>query len=129
LTIIGAIVPFLPLGSTIKPLGTCLWTANPNQRLLVALDNGRICGVAAAFSNGEITLNYVSPDARFRGVSKALLFALEEYLVGCDAAAGTLTSTQTAHRFYLSCVYKDDAPAKPWRGGNFVFSMRKALMG
>jgi GNAT superfamily N-acetyltransferase len=103
------------------------WIENPKQRVLVAVVGSGICGVGAASSEGEITLNYVSPDARFRGVSTALLKSLESYLLDCGNAVSSLTSTQTAHRFYLDLGYEDNGPARPWRGGSLVYSMRKAL--
>lgn len=49
----------------------------PDNTLLVAVDDDRILAVGCVTDSGEITLNYVSPDARFRGVSNALLGALE----------------------------------------------------
>jgi GNAT superfamily N-acetyltransferase len=45
--------------------------------LLVAVERYTILAVGSVTDAGEITLNYVSPDARFRGVSRALLGALE----------------------------------------------------
>ena len=56
---------------------------------------------------GEITLNYVSPDARFRGVSKALLAALEARARELGNDVCTLASTETARRFYLAAGYVD----------------------
>ena len=41
----------------------------PGNSLLVAVEDDRILAVGAVTDAGEITLNYVSPDARFRGVS------------------------------------------------------------
>jgi GNAT superfamily N-acetyltransferase len=41
------------------------------------LESGTILAVGSVTDGGEITLNYVSSDARFRGVSRALLAALE----------------------------------------------------
>ena len=102
------------------------WIDRPDQRVLVAVDGSAICGVGAAAANGEILLNYVSPDARFRGVSKTLLARLEEHLRTNGVTTATLTSTQTAHRFYLGAGYEDDGPPKTWRGGE-VYQMRKAL--
>jgi hypothetical protein len=62
-----------------------LWLANKTSRnvrkwiiesqVFVAVEDGVILGVTAIDNWGEITLNYVSPDARFRGVSKARLAA------------------------------------------------------
>src|SRR5260370_12968372 len=49
----------------------------PDNALLVAVEDNSILAVGCVTDTGEITLNYVSPDARFRGVSDALLGALE----------------------------------------------------
>lgn len=102
------------------------WIDSPDQRVFVAVDGEEICGVGATAASGEILLNYVSPDARFRGVSKSLLARLEEHLRVSGLTAASLTSTQTAHRFYLGAGYEDDGPPKMWRGGE-VYQMRKAL--
>jgi N-acetylglutamate synthase-like GNAT family acetyltransferase len=53
------------------------WIAASDNHMSVATDGEAIVGVASVTTPGEITLNYVSPDARFRGVSKALLKRLE----------------------------------------------------
>jgi hypothetical protein len=45
----------------------------PDNALLVAVEDSHILAVGCVNDAGEITLNYVSPDARFRGVSSALL--------------------------------------------------------
>src|SRR5262245_5140379 len=81
------------------------WIAAPEGHVFVAVAGGEILGVAAVRSSGEITLNYVSPAARFRGISKALLQRLEATAaaLGCDRCV--LTSTATAYRFYLAAEY------------------------
>src|SRR5436190_10493851 len=53
------------------------WAADRDSALLVAVDGAAILGVGAVKDCGEITLNYVAPAARFRGISAALLAALE----------------------------------------------------
>ena len=53
------------------------WIAEPHNSVLVAVEHGNILAVGAVTDAGNITLNYVSPDARFRGVSRGLLAALE----------------------------------------------------
>ena len=53
------------------------WIVRPDASLLVAVEEGAILAVGMVSDAGEILLNYVSPDARFRGVSQALLKALE----------------------------------------------------
>jgi GNAT superfamily N-acetyltransferase len=87
----------------------------PDNSLLVAIEDNSILAVGSITDAGEITLNYVSPDARFRGVSTALLAALETRAIERGHERCTLTSTETARRFYLARGYSEDAPA----AGNF----------
>ena len=54
------------------------WIAQ--SHFLVAEEAGTLLGVAAMNAAGKITLNYVLPEARFRGVSKALVQQLEARL-------------------------------------------------
>ena len=77
--------------------------------------------------DGEITLNYVAPKARFRGVSSALLNALEVSAVDRGARGFTLLSTETAHRFYLSRGYRDMGPLLGRFGTAASYSMSKML--
>src|SRR6266568_3914126 len=53
------------------------WIFRPDSSLLVAVEDGMILAVGGVTDAGEITLNYVSPDARSRGMSRAMLHALE----------------------------------------------------
>jgi GNAT superfamily N-acetyltransferase len=87
------------------------WIAQPGNSLLVAVEHGTILAVGSVTNAGEITLNYVSPDARFRGVSRALLGALEARAVARGNARCTLKSTETAREFYLANGYVIDGPA------------------
>lgn len=98
------------------PETVAVWIANPEGHMFVATDDDAILGVAAMTSAGDITLNYVSPDARFRGVSKALLLRLETTARERGLATCSLTSTETAHRFYLSAGYQ--AAACPRRASS-----------
>jgi GNAT superfamily N-acetyltransferase len=71
-----------------------------------------IIGVGAVSSSGQILLNYVSPDARFRGVSKAILNQLESKALERGHPACAVISTATARRFYRSAGYEQQgAPA------------------
>jgi N-acetylglutamate synthase-like GNAT family acetyltransferase len=72
---------------------------------LVAEEEGRLLGCAAMTGAGKVTLNYVAPDARFRGVSKALLSQLEARARALGLEELVLESTQTALRFYCSLGY------------------------
>ena len=84
------------------------WIGQPDNSLLVAVEGDNILAVGCVTDAGEITLNYVSPDARFRGVSRALLGALEARAMERGNTRCTLISTETARRFYRSNGYVDE---------------------
>ena len=86
------------------------WIAQPGNSVLVAVEDNVILGVGSVTDKGEINLNYVSPEARFRGVSRALMGALEARAAERGNARCTLISTETARRFYLSAGYTEDGP-------------------
>ena len=67
-----------------------------------------VLSVGAVTDAGEITLNYVSPDARFAGVSRAMLRALEARALERGNSLCRLTSTTTARRFYHAAGYTED---------------------
>jgi GNAT superfamily N-acetyltransferase len=102
------------------------WIARPDNCLLVAVEGGAVLAVGGVTDAGEITLNYVSPDARFRGISRAMLKALEEQARERGNARCTLTSTGTARRFYRAAGYVEDAPA-PFKFGMPDYPMSKPL--
>jgi len=85
------------------------WIATPGNSVLLAVEEEAILGVGAVTDTGRITLNYVSPDARFRGVSRALVTALEERARARGNASCTLSSTETARRFYHALGYVAEA--------------------
>src|SRR5437762_11746829 len=54
------------------------WVRSADDFCFVAIaEDNAILGVGLLSKAGEIKLNYVSPDARFRGVSSALIEAME----------------------------------------------------
>jgi hypothetical protein len=53
------------------------WIANPDASVMVAAESNNILAVGSVANSGEITLYYVSPDARFRDISRAMLRSLE----------------------------------------------------
>ena len=83
----------------------------PGNSVLVAIDDDRVLAVGCITDDGEITLNYVSPDARFRGVSTMLLAELEKRAVGRNNTICRLESTETARRFYRDRGYSETGPA------------------
>jgi len=70
------------------------WISRPGNSVLVAVENDSILAVGSVTDTGEITLNYVSPDARFRGASRALLVALETRAQDRGNRRCTLFSTE-----------------------------------
>jgi len=98
----------------------------PGAQVLVAERDGEIAAVGCLNGPDEIGLNYVSPAHRFHGVSKALLAALEDRIRASGAIPGKLTSTGTAHRFYLANGWQDAGPAETDRG-MLCYPMQKRL--
>lgn len=109
-----------------SPEGVQAMLASPRGRLSVAELDGAVVAVGAISDGGEITLNYVAPQARLRGVSKAMLVALEDGLKALGFAEGRLEATATARRFYEAAGWIADGPQARGRVVN-GYPMRKAL--
>lgn len=90
------------------------WIEAPDQYMVVAEEDGIILGVGGAAHVGEIMLNYVAPEARFKGVSKSILASLEANLRDLGRTQSTLTSTRTAHAFYIAAGYVDAGEPEFW---------------
>jgi GNAT superfamily N-acetyltransferase len=103
------------------------WIAQPNNSLLLAVEGETILGVASVTDAGEITLNYVSPDARFRGVSRALLRDLEARARERGNTRCHLVSTETARRFYKASGYLEDGVPEGRFGTSSSYPMSKPL--
>lgn len=103
------------------------WMKIPNNLMLVAEANENICGVGLVSSEGNILLNYVSPDYRFQGVSKAILEHLEMYLISREIGVVGLRSTYTARQFYSKQGFIPACEPQTWRGGKFSYPMEKRL--
>jgi GNAT superfamily N-acetyltransferase len=103
------------------------WAADPANSLLVAIDGAAMLAVGSVSNDGEITLNYVAPHARFRGVSSALLAALEARAAERGNTTCRLLSTETAHRFYLSRGYVDDGAPQGKFGTNSSYPMTRNI--
>jgi GNAT superfamily N-acetyltransferase len=103
------------------------WIAQPASSMLVAVEGGIILAVGAVTDAGEITLNYVSPDARFRGVSRAMLGALEARAAERGNTRCTLISTETARHFYRAARYVEDGPPQHKFGTTGGHPMSKRL--
>jgi GNAT superfamily N-acetyltransferase len=103
------------------------WITQSDNSLLVAAEGGNILAVGSVTDAGQITLNYVSPDARFRGVSRALLGALEARAVERGNTRCALASTETARRFYRANGYVEDGLPVGKFGTSSGYPMSKLL--
>lgn len=99
------------------------WLQNPNASVIVAERAGQIASVGMLSHDGVILLNYVAPAARFSGVSKATLNALESAAAQHGNTSCALNSSQTALRFYLARGYA------PVAGSNVSLHLSKSLQG
>jgi len=106
--------------------GVAKMIANPDLRMFVAELDDAIVAVGAIDTTGKIGLNYVAPNARFRGVSKALLHRLEQELLALGFDEGHLEATETARRFYRSAGWLENGPQATGRTVN-GYPMRKTL--
>jgi GNAT superfamily N-acetyltransferase len=104
------------------------WATDPENSLLIALEGDALLAVGAVRNTGEITLNYVAPNARFRGVSSAMLLALEVRAAERGNARCTLTSTETAHQFYRARGYADQGPPQGKFGTNSGYPMFREIL-
>ena len=104
------------------------WISQPGNSLLVAVEDNEILAVGSVTDAGQITLNYVSPDVRFRGISRALLRALEARALERGNTRCCLNSTETAFRFYGSNGYKTDGQPVGKFGTSSGYPMSKTLV-
>lgn len=109
------------------PENLASWIADPDASLLLAVENDIVLAVGSVRNDGEITLNYVSPAARFRGASSALLSALEARAKECGNTSCRLLSTATAHRFYLDRGYVGTGAPQNKFGTSSSYPMTKQI--
>ncbi|MDM7849776.1 GNAT family N-acetyltransferase [Pseudochrobactrum kiredjianiae] len=103
------------------------WIVRDGQTYRVAVIEGQIAGIGAVSATEGVLLNYVSPDFQYRGVSKALMVTLENWLKEQGQSVSCLTSTATARKFYGKIGYLPDGKPQMGRSGSPTFPMRKQL--
>jgi GNAT superfamily N-acetyltransferase len=105
------------------------WFADPDAVARVAELDGRLAGVVAANRrSGVVLLNYVAPESRFRGVSRALLAAVEDALAAAGHREARLESTVTAEAFYRANGWRDAGapdPSGPIPGRPMIKALRR----
>jgi GNAT superfamily N-acetyltransferase len=95
--------------------------------VVVAIEGERIAGVAAVRSDGVVLLNYVAPDARFKGAGKSLMHDIEVWGSTRGLKWLTLESTATALGFYLTNGWTMTGPPQPGFGMTTRTPMHKAV--
>jgi GNAT superfamily N-acetyltransferase len=103
------------------------WIASARHVALVAEDESGLLGFALLNRSGKIALLYVAPQVRFRGVSKALLVALERAAVAHGLRQLDVVSTSTALRFYETCGYASSGDPKRGFGLSWSHPLSKRL--
>jgi len=102
------------------------WIGNSRLTLILAERNQEPAGLGGICHDGEVLLNYVTPSHRYSGISDAILRRLEDELVRQGIENARLTSTETAHQFYLDRGWRDTG--EPERKFGVVgFPMEKTL--
>jgi ribosomal protein S18 acetylase RimI-like enzyme len=104
------------------------WLASPENTVLVAVENETVLAVGAVRHDGEIWCNYVSPAARFRGISRVMLAELEATASALGNDSCRLVSTETARRFYLSAGYQQVGGPEGKFGTSGSYPMLKPLV-
>jgi GNAT superfamily N-acetyltransferase len=103
------------------------WYSDPENFCVVAELNNEIVGVGSINAKGEIGLLYVSPTARFRGVSKAMLISLETWAQSRQLHEITLLSSVTARSFYEAAEYLENVIPVRVFGEAIAYPMKKVI--
>lgn len=81
------------------------WFSSPTNFSLVALLDGELVGVALLTGAGKLALCYLLPEARAKGVGKALLERMEQQACGWGVKALQLHSTASGVAFFAGRGY------------------------
>jgi N-acetylglutamate synthase-like GNAT family acetyltransferase len=103
------------------------WIADAKRLVIVAVGGSGILGVGMMSSDGEILLNYVSPDYRFQGVSKELVKVMERHAQSMGVCEVRLLSTRLASHMYSALGYHPIADEASRFGTLPGLVMRKKL--
>lgn len=103
------------------------WYSDSEKFCVVAELDDEIVGVGSINAKGEIGYLYVSPTARFRGVSKAMLISLENWARSRQFHEITLLSSVTARRFYEAAGYLENGIPVQVFGEVIAHPMKKTI--
>jgi putative acetyltransferase len=97
------------------------WFVSPTNFSVVAELDGAIAGVALLTGAGKLALCYVLPEARGRGIGKAMLARVEEQVQCWGVKALQLHSTATGHGFFAGRGYVDAGKVRSPYGVETIF--------
>ena len=92
------------------PENVAAWFAAKENFSVVVISGEQVIGVGLLTEKGELALCYTLPEARFTGVGKALLRAMESHAVHVGLTELHLNSTATAKTFYLRNGFMQSSP-------------------
>jgi GNAT superfamily N-acetyltransferase len=104
------------------------WIGSADRSVCVAVrGDGGLAAVGMVAWRGEIVLNFVAPEARIGGASKALMALMEGHLLDHGVDRVVLFSTHVAHRFYRSLGYAEVGRRESRFGTLEIIEMAKRL--
>lgn len=103
------------------------WIGSREHVALVAERDDELVGFGLLSLGGSIALLYVSPDARFSGVSKLLLSALEDAAIAAGIRELKLESSATAFSFYKRRGYSSTGPPSRAFGITMGYPMSRQM--
>ena len=83
------------------PENIVTWFSASEHFPLLATLGDEVVGVGLITSEGQVALCYVLPEARFKGIGKSLLEAMESRAMQLGITELHLNSTATGKEFYL----------------------------
>jgi GNAT superfamily N-acetyltransferase len=97
------------------------WFASPTNYSIVALDGGNVVGVALLTGAGKLALCYLVPEARRKGLGKALLRHVEDQACSWGVKALQLHSTASGEEFFARQGYLRSGNVRSPYGVETVF--------
>lgn len=97
------------------------WFTSPTNFSIVAVDEGKVVGVALLTGAGKLALCYLLPEARSKGLGKALLSRVEEQACSWGVKALQLHSTATGEEFFARRGYLRSGNVRSPYGVDTVF--------
>ncbi|WP_367185320.1 GNAT family N-acetyltransferase [Rugamonas sp.] len=105
------------------------WFGSPTNFSLVAVIEGEVVGVALLTGAGKLALCYLLPEARGKGVGRALLAKMEEQACAWGVKALQLHSTASGASFFAARGYVDSGKVRSPYGVDTSFFWKQLAAG